>query len=512
MSSESQMIFSNQINYVIIQAGGSGSRMGQYAINKPKCLIPVENSPIILNFLKQYKNKTIIIIGDHLFDVLSSYLSSFCKSYSYKLIKAYDKSTSSGIEDAVSFIPKDEPFIVSWSDIFFKKEQKFSFSKELLVGLSNSFQCRWSYDNGFANIPSSQNGVAGFFAFKNKSKFNSINTQKSFVRGFIRSCFKPEDTETFYMHDCFEVGDKSTYEELLSQSPNHRFFNDVTIRDRLVYKKCIDSNYDNIHQDEKRWYKFLSNKNQNIPKIISYEPLILEEIKGNHAWDCLNNKDKIIKNFCQALHTIHSIDDCKNQGDSYKTYYKKSVERINEVSKIIPFVNDPTININGKDCINPFYELNEFEKSIISIINDFKYNFIHGDCTFSNALIDTNNKVYLIDPRGSFGSTKLYGDKRYDWAKLFYSSSTNYDSINSKKFTVDIDSNGKVSLNIKSNGYEKFSDYIIDQSQMSKNEMLIIVSTIWLSLTGYVKEDVDSAMYSFYKGCELWNQAINGLK
>ena len=31
---------SEDIKYVIIQAGGKGIRMGRYAENKPKCLVP----------------------------------------------------------------------------------------------------------------------------------------------------------------------------------------------------------------------------------------------------------------------------------------------------------------------------------------------------------------------------------------------------------------------------------------------------------------------------------------
>ena len=44
---------------------------------------------------------------------------------------------------------------------------------------------------------------------------------------------------------------------------------------------------------------------------------------------------------------------------------------------------------------------------------------------------------------------------------------------------------------------------------MSKKEMGLIHASIWLSLTGYVKEDYDAILYSFYKGCQLWTEAIS---
>ena len=33
------MITDDDVKYVIVQAGGKGTRMGQYAQNRPKCLV-----------------------------------------------------------------------------------------------------------------------------------------------------------------------------------------------------------------------------------------------------------------------------------------------------------------------------------------------------------------------------------------------------------------------------------------------------------------------------------------
>jgi len=48
---------SEDIKYVIIQAGGKGIRMGRYAENKPKCLVPVKGIPMIMNTIEKYKDK-----------------------------------------------------------------------------------------------------------------------------------------------------------------------------------------------------------------------------------------------------------------------------------------------------------------------------------------------------------------------------------------------------------------------------------------------------------------------
>ena len=144
------MIKSQDIKYVIVQSGGKGTRMGHYAQNRPKCLVPVNGMPMILNTMKVYKDKKIIIIGDHLVDVLDCYLDSFGKEYDYKIVRTEEPGTAAGLTKAVSFIPEGEPFIITWSDLFFEKEQQFTLETELLVGLSNTFKCRWKYDNALS--------------------------------------------------------------------------------------------------------------------------------------------------------------------------------------------------------------------------------------------------------------------------------------------------------------------------------------------------------------------------
>lgn len=502
------MIASNDIKYVIVQAGGKGTRMGHYTQNRPKCLIPVKGIPMISNTIEVYKDKRIIIIGDHLIEVLESYLESFYQDYDYKIIRTDEKGTAGGIQKAVSYIPDGEPFIITWSDLFFEKEQKFVFDTDLVVGLSNTFKCRWKYDDGFINESSTTCGVSGFFAFRDKSKFNNIDTDKSLVRGFLTDYYSSEEISTFYNHDCFEVGEKDKYEELISQGPNHRFFNKVQIIGDIVHKECIDPKYESVHQNEKEWYESIGNKYSRVPKIYSTNPLILQKIKGKHLWEVDQRKGEIIENYCNALDSLHNIDSIGgNPGECMSVYFAKAYQRVSEVSKLIPFCNRPYININGKECFNPIYDLSHFEDIISSICNDQRYTVIHGDCTFSNTLVDDQCQIWLIDPRGTFGNTQIYGDRRYDWAKFYYSLSGNYDSINSKKFRVDL-KNDKVNLEIQSNGYEDFSDFVINRSGISKKEIELIHSSIWFSLTGYVKEDIDAVLYAFYKGCELWTQAI----
>ena len=65
------------LKYVVVQAGGKGSRMERLTRNKPKALVPVNNLPMIFHLFKKFSDKKFIVIGDYKFDVLKKYLYIF---------------------------------------------------------------------------------------------------------------------------------------------------------------------------------------------------------------------------------------------------------------------------------------------------------------------------------------------------------------------------------------------------------------------------------------------------
>ena len=78
-----------------------------------------------------------------------------------------------------------------------------------------------------------------------------------------------------------------------------------------------------------------------------------------------------------------------------------------------------------------FYHKRELEQAVEKLVLSCEsFVLIHGDCTFSNMMLRANGEPVLIDPRGYFGYTELFGDVRYDWAKMYYSIMGNYDRFN----------------------------------------------------------------------------------
>ena len=102
---------------IIIQAGGRGTRLEGLTRNKPKCLVPVNNLPIIFYAFQNFKDAEFTIIADYKTDVLEKYLKAFGSQYKYKIVKASKKGTISGIKEAISEYSDTDPFMIMWCDL-----------------------------------------------------------------------------------------------------------------------------------------------------------------------------------------------------------------------------------------------------------------------------------------------------------------------------------------------------------------------------------------------------------
>ena len=49
------------VEYIVVQAGGKGTRMKQMTYNKPKALVPINNLPMIFHLFRHFSEKKFII-------------------------------------------------------------------------------------------------------------------------------------------------------------------------------------------------------------------------------------------------------------------------------------------------------------------------------------------------------------------------------------------------------------------------------------------------------------------
>ena len=293
-----------------------------------------------------------------------------------------------------------------------------------------------------------------------------------------------------------------------------RPFNRLDIEGDKVFKYGIDEQGKKLAVREIAWYKNIRKLNfQNIPKIYSYEPLCMELIDGQNIYEYtfISNEQKkiILEKIISCLKEVHNLEGVPADKDSYRNaYIDKTFDRLKKVRELVPFANEKTIKINGKICRNIFYNRQHVEDLIMSYLPK-EFRLIHGDCTFSNMMLRHDTEPVLIDPRGYFGTTELFGDVAYDWVKLYYSLFSNYDQFNLKRFTLDIGED-EIKIEIASNNWEALEEefFRLLDGEVTKSQMRLLLAVIWLSLTTYAWEDYDSICGAFYFGLYCLEDAL----
>lgn len=489
-------------DYIIVQAGGKGTRMEHLTANKPKALVPVNNLPMLFHLFRKYPDKKFVIIGDYKYDVLHKYLQCFAET-EYLMVNADGKKgTCAGLKKALALLPEKKSFMLIWSDLILSDSFEMPEENENFVGLSGDFRCRWSYENGeFKEEPSVKRGVAGLFVFKGKEEIQDVPEEGEFVRWLQQ---KEQKLKEIVLEKTKEYGILDEYKKL--PESKCRPFNKMTVEGERIVKEGIDDQGRKLAVKEQEWYQFVEKLGyKRIPRIYSYQPFTMEKIQGRNIYEykdrTFQEKKKIVKSIVDALKELHSLGSCEaDMFSMHENYVDKTFERIDKVRNLIPFANEREIMINGRKCRNVFYYRDELEDRL-NRLKAKNFCILHGDCTFSNMMLRNDTEAVLIDPRGYFGKTRMYGDVAYDWAKLYYSIAGNYDQFNVKNFSLDI-MDEEICLKIESNGFEDVEDYFFEltEEEADRESIQLIHAVIWLSLTTYAWEDYDSICGAFYNG------------
>lgn len=498
------------ISNIVVQAGGLGTRLETLTLNKPKCIVPIDNLPIIFYLFKKFPEANFKIIADYKADVLQKYLKAFAK-VNYEIIIPSQKGTAAGVKQAIKSFG-NQPFMIIWSDLILGENFKLPALDKNYVGISKDFECRWSYKNGqFLKEPSVENGVAGLFIFKSPKEIDGIPNNGALV-GWLSS--KNIEFERLVLEDTKEIGTMLAYSENETQDKKCRPFNKMEFTKNRVIKTPITKQGEDIAKNEINWYKTITKYDfTDIPKVYSFSPLELERINGKNIFEYTNftktQKQEILKKIVKMIKKLHSLDSeiDANPEDCYDNYIKKTFDRLEGIKELIPFVDSEFIRINDAYYRNVFFVKDELVEKIKKHFPQ-KFNIIHGDTTFSNMLLKTQDiEPVLIDPRGYFGKSKIYGDADYDWAKLYYSIMGNYDQFNRKNFSLEI-LNDRVLFNISTNGWEDMEELFFYKTGANEEKIRLLHSIIWLSLTTYAWEDYDSICGAFYKGILELNKVI----
>jgi len=322
----------------------------------------------------------------------------------------------------------------------------------------------------------------------------------------------------------YDVGHQNNYFSSKKELLQSRFFNYLELdkKNGIVTKKS-----QNIKKlkNEINWYKLIPNQIKIMtPKIISSKinkdpNLVMEHIDFSTLTEIwlygnITNKNwqSILDDLKNIINIFQKHKKLVDKKDYEQIYITKTQDRVQELISSNPIFKKlfkyEHIKINGKIYDN----WNKLSGKIFPKINKlFSKNdncVIHGDLCFSNILYDVpNNQYRIIDPRGNWGNS-VFGDIKYDLAKLRHSIVGGYDSINNGLFSVEQKDNSLKIKILKPNQYEKISrdfDLWISKS-WNLEQIKMIEGLLFISMIPLHNEDIKKQLAFYAVGVQKLNK------
>jgi dTDP-glucose pyrophosphorylase len=127
---------------------------------------------------------------------------------------------------------------------------------------------------------------------------------------------------------------------------------------------------------------------------------------------------------------------------AFDFYWNKTVERLEVFAgqnrNFAQLTAANAVELNGKRLAGWPKIRREIEARVRKLSAKPRGQIIHGDLCFPNILYDPVSRLFkFIDPRGSFGESGIYGDGRYDIAKLLHSLDGGYDFLIHDMFLLE---------------------------------------------------------------------------
>ncbi|MBI66160.1 MAG: hypothetical protein CMG64_07710 [Candidatus Marinimicrobia bacterium] len=299
--------------------------------------------------------------------------------------------------------------------------------------------------------------VSGYFSFNFPKLFRErLEEKKNFVEA-LNEYNKTNPFNILSQGDWLDFGHINSFYQSRALLTTERSFNDLFI-DKKIVKKSSEDKPSKIFA-EANWFNELPLPLRRfIPSLLGfdrgdasfmnsyYETEYLYHLPLSDLYSFCNlNESKWKQIFLSIQELLNLFSKYKNKGvingkEYVQLYLKNTLNRLEafeEQSGIS--ISDIKFSYSGKPGKLSLREIAVLTSDHISSDVQIEESIIHGDFCFSNLIFDSRSEsIKCIDPRGQDlnGNITLYGDKRYDYAKLFHSVVGLYDLIISGQYNL----------------------------------------------------------------------------
>lgn len=404
----------------------------------PPCFLPLANKPLLYYQIEELRK----LYNDKIFITIPSNFNFHNKSliereYNVKFIEL----TNMSLKDSILNVINENLNKINMNE---RCDLKILYGDTLIYDIPKNVkdfmtvsdeisEFNWKYEKKYI--------INGFFYFSDIKKFMYyLINSKDFL-----SSIELYKLNKIKVNKWFDFGHLQTFFNSRKSLTTQRFFNEMKISKNVIVKKSLNKIKINA---EREWYRNIPNNiKKYTPMLLDFDDgeytlkyinaLPLNELYVNgrknknfwlHIFDLLKDliKEQLNKNFDDNI--IKKITD-----DSVKLYCEKTIDRLDK------FINEQTIiNLNNDEIDNIYKIANDCINRTLKM--KIIPGYLHGDLCLSNILYDSrNDDIVILDPRGLNANNEMtiYGDLKYDIAKLFHSFIGFYDFIISSEFEIN---------------------------------------------------------------------------
>ena len=518
---------------VVILTAGKGSRLGNRTTYFNKATLRIENKAVISHTIDQFPIETEFIIAlGYKGDVVKQYLQIYHSDRKFTFVDV-DKYSEPGSGPGHAMLKCKEhlqcPFyfiscdsIIDWEDV--KKVNKYDISwaayskidekdteKYCTIRTLGDHHIEWIFDKSKRGSNKAFVGIAflkDYVDFWNRLEGEVPTSNEEIqvaptilkTKNIIAVETKWWDTgneeglqkarEHFKGIQNLDKVDEEIYINEESGFVVKYFHNENMVKCRVERAKKLGDTIPKILSCSKNFYKYEYVKGQDLFKIDNQHEIMKDLLNytQKNLWT-----DVKLKNYDELIFN----DICKN------FYHDKTMSRLNKVHEQLS-ISDTEHIINNREVPSLKYMFERINwKDMCSGVPSN----IHGDWNFSNIVLTPEKIFKFLDWRQDFGGLLDYGDRYYDFAKMYACLLWPHNSVKNNQYSINIEDDFWIHIPdtlLKCSNI--LTKWLFDNGY-DVRKANILTSIVWLNMSPLHEFPLNKHLY-FYGKLHLYESLI----